>query len=41
VCPIFGFSTKAEAEDVSRCLQPVGAHRVLIVTSEFHTRRSL
>lgn len=40
VCPIFGFSTKAETEDVSRCLQSVGAHRVLIVTSEFHTRRS-
>jgi len=40
VCPIFGFSTNAEAEDVSRCLQSVGAHRVLIVTSEFHTRRS-
>jgi hypothetical protein len=41
VCPIAGFSTKAEAEDVSRCLQPLAAHRVLIVTSEFHTRRSL
>ncbi|MGA3087144.1 MAG: YdcF family protein [Terriglobales bacterium] len=40
VCPIFGFSTKAEAEDVSRCLQSVHAHRVLLVTSEFHTRRS-
>jgi hypothetical protein len=41
VCPIAGFSTKAEAEDVSRCLKPLAAHRVLIVTSEFHTRRSL
>jgi hypothetical protein len=41
VCPIVSFSTFAEVNDVSRCLQSVGAHRVLIVTSEFHTRRSL
>ncbi len=41
VCPIEGFSTMTEADDAARCLQSVGAHRVLIVTSEFHTRRSL
>jgi vancomycin permeability regulator SanA len=41
VCPIAGFSTFAEADDAGRCLRSVGAHRVLIVTSEFHTRRSL
>lgn len=41
VCPIEGFSTIAEADDAARCLRSVGAHRVLIVTSEFHTRRSL
>ena len=41
VCPIVGFSTNAEADDVSQCLQSLGAHRVLIVTSEFHTRRAL
>lgn len=41
VCPIFGFSTFAEADDAGRCLQAVGAHRVVIVTSEFHTRRAL
>ncbi len=40
VCPIAGFSTLGEAGDVSRCLQSLGAHRVLIVTSEFHTRRA-
>ena len=40
VCPIVGFSTNAEADDVSRCLQPLGAHRVLIVTSDYHTRRA-
>ncbi len=41
VCPIAGFSTLAEADDAARCLQSIGAHRVLIVTSEFHTRRAL
>jgi len=41
VCPIVGLSTLAEADDVSRCLQSLGAHRVLIVTSDYHTRRSL
>ncbi len=41
VCPIEGFSTLAEADDAAKCLQSANAHRVLIVTSEFHTRRSL
>jgi hypothetical protein len=41
ICPIVGFSTNAESDDVSRCLQPLGAHRVLIVTSDYHTRRAL
>lgn len=41
VCPIAAFSTDAEAEDAARCLQPLNAHRVLIVTSEYHTRRAL
>jgi len=41
ICPITGFSTFAEVDDVSRCLQPLGIHRVLIVTSEFHSRRAL
>jgi uncharacterized SAM-binding protein YcdF (DUF218 family) len=40
VCPVVGLSTNAEADDVSRCLQSLSAHRVLIVTSEFHTRRA-
>ncbi len=40
ICPIFGYSTNAEADDVGRCLQSVGAHRVLIVTSDYHTRRA-
>lgn len=40
VCPVMGLSTFAEADDASRCLQALGAHRALIVTSEFHTRRA-
>jgi hypothetical protein len=41
ICPIRGLSTKAETGDVSKCLQNFGAHRVLLVTSDFHTRRAL
>lgn len=41
VCAIAGRSTMAETEDVARCLRPLGSHRVLIVTSEYHTRRAL
>ena len=41
VCPITGLSTAAESDDVNRCLQSAGVHKVLIVTSEFHTRRAL
>jgi uncharacterized SAM-binding protein YcdF (DUF218 family) len=41
VCQITGYSTIAEADDVSRCLQSLGPHRVLIVTSDYHTRRAL
>jgi len=41
VCPIIGFSTAAEAADVGRCLQSQDVHRILIVTSDFHTRRAL
>jgi len=41
VCSIEGRSTQAEAMDVAKCLQPLGAHRVLLVTSDYHTRRAL
>src|SRR5215470_14464211 len=41
VCAIDGLSTAAEAKDVRRCLQSLGIHRVLIVTSAYHTRRAL
>ncbi len=41
VCPTVGDSTFAEAADVQRCLQRIGATSALIVTSDFHTRRAL
>jgi hypothetical protein len=41
ICPIYGHSTKDEAQDVVRCLQGVGGRSVLLVTSDFHTRRAL
>jgi hypothetical protein len=41
VCPIVGLSTKAETWDVARCLEQSGAHSVLVVTSDYHTRRAL
>jgi hypothetical protein len=41
VCAIDGLSTAAETMDVRRCLQSAGIHRVLIVTSAFHSRRAL
>jgi hypothetical protein len=41
VCPIEGLSTKEESHDAEKCLQRIGARSVLIVTSDFHTRRAL
>jgi hypothetical protein len=41
ICPIDGLSTKAESKDVERCLVHESARRILIVTSDFHTRRAL
>jgi hypothetical protein len=41
VCSITGFSTNTETVDVNGCLQSTGVHKVLLVTSEFHTRRAL
>jgi hypothetical protein len=41
ICPIAGLSTKAESEDAASCLAGEGPRRVLIVTSDFHTRRAL
>jgi hypothetical protein len=41
LCPIDGLSTNAEAHDAERCLQMSPVHTVLLVTSDFHTRRAL
>lgn len=41
VCTIQGLSTKAESLDTAQCLRKVNARSVLIVTSDFHTRRAL
>ena len=41
ICPTHGLSTKTEAKDVASCLTGHGWHNVLIVTSDFHTRRAL
>ena len=40
ICPIYGLSTKAEAVDVGACLKELNAKRVLLETSEYHSRRS-
>jgi DUF218 domain len=41
VCPVYGLSTKDEARDAARCLQSLSARSILLVTSDFHTRRAL
>lgn len=41
ICPIKGLSTREESHDVEGCLAHEQGTRVLIVTSDFHTRRSL
>jgi uncharacterized SAM-binding protein YcdF (DUF218 family) len=41
ICSIQGLSTKEEAREAGRCLRPLGTHDVLLVTSDFHTRRAL
>jgi DUF218 domain-containing protein len=41
ICPIKGLSTREESHDAARCLAAEAGARVLIVTSDYHTRRSL
>jgi hypothetical protein len=41
VCPIDGLSTKDESKDAEKCMAREGGKSVLIVTSDFHTRRAL
>lgn len=40
ICPITGLSTRDEAHDVEKCLAGEPGSRILIVTSDYHTRRS-
>jgi hypothetical protein len=40
VCPIHGLSTKAEAIESAACAKSVGANSILLVTSDYHTRRA-
>ncbi|HZQ93399.1 MAG TPA: YdcF family protein [Candidatus Sulfotelmatobacter sp.] len=40
ICPIPGLSTREESHDVLRCLAREKASRILIVTSDYHTRRA-
>jgi hypothetical protein len=41
ICPVEGLSTREESHDAEKCLAGEAGNRVLIVTSAFHTRRSL
>lgn len=41
ICPIWGLSTKSEAQDVTRCIAHIPVDRILLVTSDYHTRRAL
>jgi hypothetical protein len=41
ICPIDGLSTKDESRDAEKCLARVGGRTVLLVTSDYHTRRAL
>jgi len=41
VCPINGLSTKEESHEAAQCITRLKAHNVLIVTSDFHSRRAL
>jgi hypothetical protein len=41
VCAIDGLSTKDESKEAEKCIAREGGKSVLIVTSDFHTRRAL
>jgi len=40
ICPIHGLSTKAEAAESADCVHKVGARSILLVSSDYHTRRA-
>jgi uncharacterized SAM-binding protein YcdF (DUF218 family) len=41
VCPSRGTSTLQELRSAAVCLQPIAPHKILLVTSDYHTRRAL
>jgi hypothetical protein len=41
ICAIEGLYTKDESHDAEKCLGQEAANRVLLVTSDYHTRRAL
>lgn len=41
ICAIDGLSTRDESHDAQKCLAKEQGSRVLLVTSDFHTRRAL
>jgi len=41
ICAIYSQSTRGEAGDVGRCLDDNYGHSILLVTSDYHTRRAL
>lgn len=41
VCPSRGISTLQEMQSAAACLQPIAPHTILLVTSDYHTRRAL
>ncbi len=41
ICPVVGLSTRDESHDTIQCLQGIQGKNVLLVTSDFHTRRAL
>jgi hypothetical protein len=41
ICPIEGLSTREESHDAEKCLETEEGSKILIVTSQFHTRRAL
>ncbi len=41
ICPIHGLSTIEEAHEAAGCLEHIGGQHILLVTSDFHTRRAV
>lgn len=41
ICPIEGLSTRDESHDLAKCLVREDGSKILIVTSDYHTRRAL